>query len=36
MIRLATWGASAEHGELVGAIEDRLHVPTAYSPSLPG
>jgi hypothetical protein len=24
---------SAEHGNLVGAIEDRLLVPTAYSPS---
>jgi heme-degrading monooxygenase HmoA len=27
---------SAEHGDLVGAIEDRLLVPTAYSPPLCG
>ena len=27
---------SAEHGDLAGAIEDRLLVPTAYSPPLCG
>jgi NIPSNAP protein len=26
---------SAAHGDLVGAIEDRMLVPTAYSPSIP-
>ncbi|CAG0931010.1 hypothetical protein TFLX_01957 [Thermoflexales bacterium] len=27
---------SAEHGDLVGSIEDRVLVPTDYSPAFPG